>query len=919
MSVAGKRLRGPWREPPPALSAFFPQGGEPETAELDCGPQAGEQGMGPRDGRTGQASLAVVLASIALGLLVESLLGPDWTAAFLCLGAVAGVLKRVPRPAPIVAAAMALAANTWLLPSAAARAYLALAPGIRLVIWCLEGLLINWLLVRLVERASGDRAAAGQPSGAMGADEIDESSLRRLMESSSRSQEQLRLMVESIGEFAIIMLTPEGRVASWNIGAARILGYHASEIIGRDHSEFFVAEDVARQVPGRLIAAAEQDGTLEAEGWRRRKDGSRLWASVGVSPMRNDEGEILGFATVVRDVTEKRDAEQALLRSKDDLEVRVRDRTAELAAANAALEAEVAERIQAERVLQQQSLVLRSILDSIGDAVIVAEGDGKPLTFNASARALFGVGERPLTAEDWLGLDMLKVAESAGAPGAGTARERPLGLALRGQRVDDLEITLKTAGGGPVRWLLANSRGLRRPAGESRGAVVAFRDITERRRQAEEVRAAKETAERACRARDQFLAMLSHELRTPLTPILLATSSLLEREGLAAELGSSLELIHRNARLEARLIDDLLDLTRATTGRLSLVMSRADVHRAIRLAAEVCRPAIEDCGVELRLELEATLPEMMGDPARLQQVFWNLIKNAVKFTPEGGRVTIRTRNVAGPEGGPPRFEAEVIDTGIGIDPARLPTIFTPFASKPADQRRFGGLGLGLAISRSVVEAHGGHLACSSGGEGRGATFTVRFETCEAAAAGDAPQEVPGASLDDASAAGGLAILLVEDNRDTLHYLSKVLGECGHVVNPAGDYRTARRLAEACAFDLVISDIDLPDGTGLDLMRELTDRSPTAGIALSGFGSAEDVAMSLRSGFSEHLTKPIEVGKLHEAIRRVAKAKFGGRLGSAEAPPQTHGPTAPPGDGRGRAAAPAASPRVCFDSLQQTGR
>ncbi len=728
-------------------------------------------------------------------------------------------------------------------------------------------------------------------------------------------------MVESIGEYAIVMLTPEGRVASWNVGAERILGYRAEEILGRNHAEFYVPEDLQLRVPERHIELCKAEGTFDSEGWRRRKDDTRLWAHVGVSTMRSSSGSLLGFAAVIRDMTEKRRAEESLRQARDDLEVRVLARTAELAATNDALQAEADERIQAQAVLRQQSMLLQSILDSIGDAVIVAEGDGKPLTFNAAARALFGIGHDSLTLAQWLDLGILRSANPEEAPGTISVSGAPLILALHGEQVDDLELIVRSPGSNRVRWLLANSRALQHPIGGERGAVLAFRDITELRGYGEELRAAKEAAEAASRAKDQFLATLSHELRTPLTPILLATSDLLEQDDVIAEVRATLEMIHRNAKLEARLIDDLLDITRARTGRLTLSLAFVDVHRMIQYAAEVCRAEITDSQLVLNLDLSASRHWVTGDPARLQQVFWNLIKNAAKFTPPGGVITVRTWNSSGQEGEDIHLLAQVSDNGIGIDADRLPRIFNAFEQKvPEQQRRYGGLGLGLAISRSVIEAHSGRLTASSGGENRGAALTVEFMTLSCPGSNIVPIDDPLASLNGTSGTQGLTILLIDDNRDTLNYVASLLQQRGHQVNSAFNFRTARKLTEANTYDLVISDIELPDGSGLDLMRELTVTRPIPGIALSGFGTADDVALSLQAGFAEHLTKPIEFRKLEEAIRRVAQTRPLDHRQVKNEPPFLHlAATKPCLAGAGSPPSPAQSHRHNRYSSQENGR
>ncbi len=252
------------------------------------------------------------------------------------------------------------------------------------------------------------------------------------------------------------------------------------------------------------------------------------------------------------------------------------------------------ERIQAEEVLQKQSEILRSILDSIGDAIIVTGGLGEPLTINPAARTLFGIGPYSSTIEHHLNLEMFKTV--AGVDSSTTIRvsEGPISLALRGEEVDDLEIIVRPPGSDKCKWVLANARPLRNSNGGSRGAVVAFRDITERRRYAQELKTAKEAAESASRAKDQFLAILSHELRTPLTPVLLAVSDLMEKSDLSKEVQSTVAMIRRNAELEARLIDDLLDLTRATTGRLTLSIAPVDLHHVIQHAAEICRAELAE-------------------------------------------------------------------------------------------------------------------------------------------------------------------------------------------------------------------------------------------------------------------------------------------------------------------------------------
>jgi CheY-like chemotaxis protein/nitrogen-specific signal transduction histidine kinase len=396
-------------------------------------------------------------------------------------------------------------------------------------------------------------------------------------------------------------------------------------------------------------------------------------------------------------------------------------------------------------------------------------------------------------------------------------------------------------------------------------------DITDRKRAEEELREAKELAEAACQARDRFIAVLSHELRTPLTPVLFGVSSLLESNP-AAELRPTLEMIHRNIELEARLIDDLLNLSRLSRGRMRLDLEIIDIHEAIRRAIEICRDATFVAGLDVVTKLDARHHHASADHARVMQIVWNLIHNAAKFTPANGTLTIRTFNRPdaehGADGHPPLIAVELEDSGMGIDPAVLPRIFDAFEQYHDDLRgRSGGLGLGLAISRSLAEALGGRLTASSPGRGLGSTFCLELATVPAEVIPTAPT-LP-ASPKVTTRRSDLRILVVEDNADTLRYLATILRQRGHDVVTADRVATARAAFDEAKvpFDLLLSDIELPDGDGLYLMRELGARGRIPGIAVSGFGGEEDRRQSREAGFIEHLTKPVDLNRLEAAIHR----------------------------------------------------
>jgi CheY-like chemotaxis protein len=337
------------------------------------------------------------------------------------------------------------------------------------------------------------------------------------------------------------------------------------------------------------------------------------------------------------------------------------------------------------------------------------------------------------------------------------------------------------------------------------------------------------------------------------------------------QLRETLELIRQNVLLQARLIDDLLDVMRIVRGKMPLHWEVADCHRLIEQAIQVCQSDVRGKGLRIEADLAAGECHVNADPARLQQVFWNLIKNAVKFTPGGGSILIRTRNDGGAQVGEARLVIEVCDTGIGIEPEVLPTIFDPFQQgETTVTRKYGGLGLGLAICRGIIEAHGGTLAAESAGKGRGATFRVGLGVLPGAAGEGVGERDAGIRKPEAASCSSLRVLVVEDEPATLRLMARLLGRLGHEVTTADSIAHAVGAVEAGEFDLVISDIGLPDGSGLDLMRRIVSRQgPRPAIALTGYGMEEDIRRSREAGFTAHLTKPIDFAKLEAIIRQVA--------------------------------------------------
>jgi PAS domain S-box-containing protein len=376
----------------------------------------------------------------------------------------------------------------------------------------------------------------------------------------------------------------------------------------------------------------------------------------------------------------------------------------------------------------------------------------------------------------------------------------------------------------------------------------------------------------ASRAKDDFLAALSHELRTPLNPVLLLASDSAVNPDYPIAAREAFRSIEKNALLEARLIDDLLDLTRIEHGKLSLEMLAFDVHGALKDALATVEPDAVDRRITLHVYLRSPVGMLTGDSARLQQVFWNVLKNAVKFTPVGGEIWTSTRLEAATN----EIVIEIRDTGIGMEATEVARVFGAFSQGDhADQKsshRFGGLGLGLAISRKLVELHSGRIEATSAGKNQGSTFTIYLPLLPAT------HQVPrtGHSGGDGNVAPSEAvyvpsvrrILLVEDHEPTRVPLARLLTRRGYEVQMAATCGTALEEASKGRFDLVLSDIGLPDGDGFELMRKLRDLYGLKGIALTGYGMEEDVLRSGKSGFVAHLTKPISVVVLDRALADV---------------------------------------------------
>ncbi|HEX5316460.1 MAG TPA: ATP-binding protein, partial [Candidatus Kapabacteria bacterium] len=508
------------------------------------------------------------------------------------------------------------------------------------------------------------------------------------------------------------------------------------------------------------------------------------------------------------------------------------------------------------------------ILETAGSFIIIFDADGKIERFNNASEQVSGL--RLQNAKGRLAWEILVSGEDA-------QKVRNAFTVVRNGEEVAFEMNIDPLKGRPRR-LSMSFKGLFDESGNLLHVIASGIDISERyeieertRQLNQELEAsvkqrtqeletanhelwnAKEAAEFANSAKDKFLAVLSHELRTPLTPVLAIVQMLDEDPSVSSEVKSWVETIGRNVQLEARLIDDLLDLTRITNGKLELHTGAVDIHTLIHDTVEIYREEIRSKKLELSLQLNAKQPLVYADPARLQQVLWNLLKNAVKFTPERGSISIQTSTS---ESGVLR--CQFIDTGIGIPAEHLESVFNAFdQGAKAITRRFGGLGLGLAISKALIEQHHGTIWAESDGAERGATFTIELPT---AGLPDIPVATD-KNKETTPAQSASRILLVEDNDDTSRAMQVLFERKGFTVRVANSVESAREISKTYPVDLVISDIGLPDGDGFEVIQHMNKIRPTHGIAISGFGMDEDRRRSLEAGFNAHLVKPVNFAEL----------------------------------------------------------
>jgi PAS domain S-box-containing protein len=648
--------------------------------------------------------------------------------------------------------------------------------------------------------------------------------------------EELALLIDAVQDYAIFTLSPAGKIRSWNRGAARIMGYAAEEIVGQHFSRFYTREDIDNDKPGTELRVAAAEERIEDEGWRIRSDGRRFWANTVITALRDHKGELRGFAKVTRDLTVRREAEEKLRRSEE---------------------------------------LFRLLVASVKDyAIFMLDKNGCVATWNAGARRIKQYAPGEIIGRHF---SLFYPEEDVRA----RKPERELEIATRDGSVEDEGWRVRKD--GTQFWANVVITAIH----DDRGALIGFakvtRDVTERKKADEAQKALLEQRERrlqaeeekrraeqmyhgeqeANRAKDEFLMTLSHELRTPMTAIL-GWSKLLPMMRIDdATFREAVESIGRSASLQARLIEDVLDVSRIVSGKLRLNIENGDVARVLRTAMDSVRAAADAKLITIATAFAPNLGRASFDSTRLQQIVWNLLTNAVKFTPRNGRVELAAKRTAS------ELQISVTDTGQGIEPQFLPHVFEPFRqAETPSTRAHGGLGLGLSIVRYLIEAHGGSVFAESEGRGKGARFVVTLPILAVVARDVEVHEASGEpAIDHMSDLTGCEILVVDDDIDARQLISAVLRRAGATVATADSASAALEfLSTHPPPHLILSDIAMPDVDGFALQRMLRERPElgnTRVLALTAFPAS--ATGSAEAEFDDYLRKPIDPFALTQSI------------------------------------------------------
>jgi PAS domain S-box-containing protein len=614
-----------------------------------------------------------------------------------------------------------------------------------------------------------------------------------------------RLMVEAVSDYSIIVLDPGGIVISWNDGARKLKGYDAAEAIGRHFSLFYPSELLEQNQPDRALATVREAGRMEEEGWRLRKDGTRFWASVVITQIIGANGEIRGFSMITRDLSERRRQDEMLRMSEERF---------------------------------------RLLVEGVKDyAIFMLDPGGHIVSWNLGAQKNKGYEASEIIGQHFSVFYPPEVA-AIGWP------EQELRNALRDGRFEDEGWRIRKD--GSRFWASVVITALHDATGRHRGFAKVTRDLTERRR----VTALEDEGRRVT----NFLAMLGHELRNPLAPISNALELLKREKTESAVIAHTRDIIGRQLRQMTRLVDDLLDVGRITSGKIHLESKPVRLRDAIAEAAEAVRPLIESKSQTLHLQYQEADPWISGDRARLIQIVSNLIHNAAKFTHNSGNVHVSLSQVG------EDADISVRDDGPGIPPKDLQRIFDLFVQGEQNMARSqGGLGLGLSLVQQLTTLHGGRVsAFSTGRPGEGSEFVVQFQTTQP----------PIATLEaEPRPVGEQRVLVVDDNVDAAETMALLLEALGYKSSVAHGGLPAIEAVKAQDPDVVLLDIGLPDLNGHEVARRLRAEmiNPPPLIAITGYGQASDRDTSLEAGFRAHLTKPVDVDKLTALLEQLLES------------------------------------------------
>jgi len=609
------------------------------------------------------------------------------------------------------------------------------------------------------------------------------------------SEERFRMLVEGVRDYAIFLLDPAGRVATWNAGAQRIKGYTADEIIGHHFSEFYPSEAKDRNWPQRELEEALRLGRFEDEGWRLRKDGSRFWANVVITPLHDRDGVHRGFSKITRDLTERREQEERLRESEERF---------------------------------------RLLLEGIHDyAIYMLDPEGRVTSWNAGAQRITGHSAAEILGtsfERFYPPEEVAAGRPADALRAATLNRR---FEDRGWRVrkDDTNF-----------WAAIIVTALHDADGRLRGFANVVRDLSEKKRI--------ENLEEQGRHLTEFLAMLAHELRNPLAPIRSALGIMAINREATPQTAWCRDVIERQTTHLTRLVDDLLDVSRITRGKLSMHTGTIDLNAAVGRAVEAARPLIDARKHRLSVSMPPGTVVINADMTRIVQVIVNLLNNAAKYTPDGGEISLSVATE--------RDDAviRVKDTGIGIPAHMLEHVFELFTQGERTLARTeGGLGIGLTLARRIITLHGGSIIASSAGTGQGSEFVVRLPLLPRYAA-ELPQP---RSTDDYSPVEKRSVVVVDDNNDAAESMAMLLRTAGHDVHIENDGAAALRHLMAELPDVVLLDIGLPGLDGYEVARRLRAHPGGEAVriyAMTGYGQEEDRRRSLAAGFDGHLVKPV---------------------------------------------------------------